>query len=148
MKIKLMHTIKIGNLLLGALLTSGLALAQAGEKTEANVSIPATVEAIWESIDQRTDELDHAIQTNVLGEVHHHAYAIRDLVTALPGRSKSLPPDKLAQVKANVAFVSTLAQRLDASGDAKDKAGTEANFKKLKDILNSIRKNYPASNKT
>lgn len=127
-----------------ALLLAGTAVippAQASE--EATVQIPATSTAIWQAIDQQAAALSKAIQTGVFDEVHHRAFAIRDLVTALPARSGSLPSDKLAQVKANVQFVATLAQRLDATGDAKDKAGTESNFKKLQGVLGVIRADYP-----
>ena len=57
----------------------------------------------------------------------------------------SLGADKVAQVKANTKFVDTLAERLDATGDAKDKAGTESNFQKLKGVLKTIRANYSGS---
>ncbi len=127
-----------------AILLAGTAVilpAQASE--EAPVQIPATSAAVWQAIDQQVAALSKAIQTGVFGEVHHHAFAIRDLVAALPARSTSLPPEKLAQVKANVKFVASLAQRLDATGDANDKAGTESNFKKLQGILGTIRADYP-----
>lgn len=121
--------------------TAAIPLAQAAE--EAPVQIPATSSAIWQAIDQQLAALSKAIQTGAFDEVHHRAFAIRDLVAALPARSGSLPSDKLAQVKANVQFVAALAQRLDATGDAKDKAGTESNFKKLQGILSVIRADYP-----
>lgn len=121
--------------------TAAIQLAQAGE--EAPLQIPATSSAIWQAIDQQVAALSKAIQTGVFDEVHHHAFAIRDLVAALPARSASLPPEKLAQVNANVKFVAALAQRLDSAGDAKDKAGTESNFKKLQGILGVIRAAYP-----
>ena len=131
---------------LGAILAGGLVfntLAHAAEKTATQVQIPATSEAIWQSIDQETESLNALIQAGKFEEVHHRAFAIRDLVAALPARSGSLPPDKLAQVKTNVQFVVTLAQRLDATGDAKDKAGTESNFSKLQGVLSVIRADYP-----
>jgi hypothetical protein len=131
----------LGTILAGSLIFNPL--AQAAEKAEAQVQIPATSEAIWRSIDKETEQLAALIQTGKFEEVHHHAFAIRDLVAALPARSGSLPADKLAQVKANSKFVATLAGRLDATGDAKDKAGTESNFRKLKDVLGVIRADYP-----
>ncbi len=131
---------------LGAILAGGLVfntLAHAAEKTATQVQIPATSEAIWRSIDQETELLNALIQAGKFEEVHHRAFAIRDLVAALPSRSGSLPPDKLAQVKTNVQFVVNLAHRLDATGDAKDKAGTEYNFSKLQGVLSVIRADYP-----
>lgn len=120
---------------------------QATEKTDSQVKIPATSEAIWQSIDKETEQLAALIQTGKFEEVHHHAFAIRDLVAALPARSGSLPLDQLAQVKSNVQFVATLAQRLDATGDAKDKVGTESNFKKLQKVLSAIRADYPKTDR-
>lgn len=127
-----------------AILLTGTAViptVQASE--EASVQIPATSAAIWQAIDQQVAALSKAIQTGLFDEVHHRAFAIRDLVATLPAHSGTLPPEKLAQVKANVQFVATLAQRLDATGDAKDKAGTESNFKKLQGMLGVIRADYP-----
>lgn len=127
-----------------AILLAGTAVilpVQASE--EAPVQIPATSAAIWQAIDQQVAALSKAILTGIFDEVHHRAFTIRDLVAALPARSGSLPPEKLAQVKANVKFVATLAQRLDTTGDAKDKAGTESNFKKLQGVLSAIRADYP-----
>ena len=114
----------------------------AAESAEAKIAIPATSDAIWQSIDKETEQLGMLIQSNKLEEVHHHAFAIRDLVAALPARSGALGADKLAAVKANGKFVAALAERLDATGDAKDKAGTESNFQKLKGVLKTIRSNY------
>ena len=117
-------------------------LIQAAEESEAKTEILATPDAIWQSIDKQTQALATEIQANKLDEVHHHAFAIRDLAAALPERSKDLPADKLTKVNAGNKFVAILAERLDASGDAKDKAATEANFEKLQKVLKSIQQNY------
>ncbi len=130
-----------GTILAGSLIFN--TLVHAADEAETQVQIPATSEAIWRSIDKETELLNALIQAGKFEEVHHRAFAIRDLVAALPSRSGSLPPDRLAQVKANVQFVATLAKRLDATGDAKDKAGTESNFKKLQGVLGAIRADYP-----
>ena len=134
----------------GACATAYASEAPAPAKSEAPATqpeqpIPATAEGIWRAIDQHSAELDRLIQGGALDEVHHHAFAIRDLVAALPARSPSLPADKLAKVKGNVKFVATLAQRLDATGDAKDKAGTQANYEKLKKVLDGMRAYYSTS---
>ena len=124
----------------GGLVPASFALA--AESAEAKTAIPATSEAIWQSIDKETEQLATLIQSNKLEEVHQRAFAIRDLVAALPSRSASLGADKVAAVKANGKFVAALAERLDAAGDAKDKAGTAANFEKLKGVLKTIRSSY------
>ena len=111
------------------------------------VKVPATIDGIWAAIDQHSAELDKDIQTGILDEVHHQAFAIRDLTAALPALSQSLAADKLAQLNSNLKFVATLAQRLDATGDAGDRVGTQANFAKLKKVLEEMRVIYPKSAK-
>ena len=139
------HNLVSSTFLVATLWLGGLVFissAVAAESAEAKIAIPATSDAIWQSIDKETEQLGMLIESNKLGEVHHHAFAIRDLVAALPARSGALGADKLAAVKANGKFVAALAERLDATGDAKDKAGTESNFQKLKGVLKTIRSNY------
>ena len=151
MKTQFMKTVKCRNTLFAMLLASSALfnplLAHAAEKTEAATTIPATSEAIWQSIDKKTEQLAAVIQAGKLDDVHRHAFAIRDLVAALPSRSGNMPTEKLTQIKANTKFVVTLAARLDTAGDAKDKIATEANFQKLKDVLKTIRANYSGSAK-
>ena len=139
------------SLLLAVALAGSLAgtmsvLAHDGEehdKKGATAAIPSTVTLIWQSVDKETDETAKAIQTGALGDLHHHAFAIRDLVAALPERSKDLPAAKLEKIKADGKFVATLAGRLDAAGDSNNKAASVSNFEKLKEVLKSIRSNYP-----
>ena len=151
MKTQFMVTVKHRNTLL-AILLAGSALfnpllAHAAEKPEAATTIPATSEAIWQSINEKTEQLAAVIQAGKLDDVHLHAFAIRDLVAALPSRSANIPTEKQAQIKTNAKFVATLADRLDTAGDAKDKIATEANFQKLKDVLKTIRANYSGTAK-
>jgi len=148
MKVKLMNMIKPQPILLGAMLASSILFnpqmyAHAGEEHETKIEIPATAAAIWQAIDEESQELNKVIEAGKLDEVHHHAFAIRDFVAALPSHSNTLAANTLAKVKANGKFVAILAERLDVSGDARDKSSTESNFKKLQRVLQSIRKNYP-----
>ena len=105
MKTKFMETVKSRNILLAMLMAGSTLfnplLAPAAEKPDAATPIPATREAIWRSIDKETERLATVIQTGKLDDVHHHAFAIRDLVAALSTRSGNMPAEKLAQVKAN-----------------------------------------------
>lgn len=140
-----MHTIKSHTVLLAAFLLTGAPYAlpvYAAE--EAPVQVPATAAAIWQAIDQRTAMLEQVIQAGTLDEVHHHAFAIRDLSVALSARSPVLSTAQRQQLDSDVKFIATLAQRLDASGDSKDRAGAEANLIKLKSVLKSMRAIYPA----
>lgn len=112
-------------------------------ETEAATVIPTTSGAIWTAIDGHLKELHSAIHQGKLNTVHHHAFAVRDLVRALPSHSANLSPAALAKVKGQVKFVDTLAARLDESGDAGDKAATEDNAHKLEAVLKTIRGQYP-----
>lgn len=139
MKVSGFRAAALRTILAGSLLFNPL--AHAAEKAVAPVQIPAASEAIWRSIDKETAILDTLIRTGKLEDLHHHAFAIRDLVAALPSRSGALPAEKIAQIKASSKYVATLAERLDASGDAKDKAGAASNLLKLKGVLKTIRVN-------
>lgn len=126
-------------LLATILLTASVVIPPAQAAEAAPLQIPETTPAIWQAIDQHTAELAKLIQAGTLEEVHHHAFAIRDLSAALPARVAAMAPDKRKQLESDVKFVATLAQRLDASGDANDRAGAESNYTKLKGVLGAMR---------
>ena len=130
-------------LVFGTLLTGFMIQPVMADEKEAAVTIPETPVAIWQSIDSESDTIANLIQAGTLKDLHHHAFAIRDLVAGLPAHSASLPADKLAKVKSDGKFVATIAERLDAAGDSNDKPAAESNFGKLKNILTSLRVNYP-----
>ena len=111
---------------------------QTPEAEAPSMQIPATVDGIWLAIDKQSADLKAGIQANSLKDVHHQAFAIRDLVAALPERSKALAADEQAKLQGEVKFVATLADRLDATGDANDQAGAQANYDKLVTVLNGI----------
>ncbi|HUW37809.1 MAG TPA: hypothetical protein VMV91_10800 [Rhodocyclaceae bacterium] len=139
MKVSSFRAVALGTILASSLIFN--AAAYAAEEVVTQVQIPATSADIWRSIDKETAILDTLIRTGKLGELHHHAFAIRDLVKALPSRSGTLPAEKMAQIKTSSKYVATLAERLDAAGDANDKAASASNLRKLKGVLNGIRAN-------
>ncbi|MDE1153737.1 MAG: hypothetical protein PW788_14480 [Micavibrio sp.] len=145
MKPKSNKVLSVRNLALSAAIAGSIMfhVAAWAEEKEAPTAIPDTPAAIWKSVDAETDEMTKLIKAGTLEELHHHAFAVRDLVAALPDHSATLPADKLAKVKSDSKFVATLASRLDESGDAKDKTASEANLKKLEGVLDMIRANYP-----
>jgi hypothetical protein len=122
-----------------ATLSSGLASAA---ENEIQTTIPGTSAEIWRAIDSHVAELKGLIAKSALKTVHQHAYAVRDLVRALPAHSPGLSPTALASVNSQVKFVDILATRLDASGDADDKSATAANLIKFENILKTIRDQY------
>lgn len=129
---------------LGAWVALTAGYAAAAEST-AELVIPDTPAAIWQSIDEQVKALDGMLASGELEEVHHHAFAVRDLVRALPDHSQDLSQESLAQVKANIGYVDTLATRLDETGDSNDQVGAKVNLEKLKRILVRLRANYPGA---
>lgn len=121
-------------------LTAGFAVA---DESAELVAIPVTPAAIWQLIDEQVEALDGLLASGELEEVHQHAFALRDLVRALPEHTQGLSPELFEQLKANVGYVETLATRLDETGDSNDHVGTKANLEKLKRILVRLRANYP-----
>jgi hypothetical protein len=102
-----------------------------GEK----VKIPDTVDGILNEIHTHQQELAETVKAKKLDDVHHHAFAIRDLAKALPAKTN---PDMKKMVENAVKKVSQLAEDLDKSGDAGDQAKTEANLKKFDEALKTL----------
>ena len=90
--------------------------------------IPATVEDIWMEIHKQQGKLAGVVAAKDLGEAHDHAFAIRDLVKALPDK---VPSDHKSAAKTGAKEIAKLASEIDKSGAAKAQKATEANVKKL-----------------
>jgi hypothetical protein len=120
-----------------------LYVAEAQEHHEGTAEkTPDTAAGIWSEVKEHEEELGKAIADKKLGQVHEIAFEIRDMVNALPDKSKDLAADKQAKVKAYAKYIADIAERLDKSGDANDQATTEANFKKLQGFLKTIEEQY------
>ena len=131
------------------ILTPALAFSNDGEHDESAHATGSkhadtkTAGELWRGVKAHETELQRLVQTKDLGKVHEVAFAIRDLVAGMPDQSAQLAPEQLAKLKGDVKYVATLAERLDASGDAKDQAATERNLKQLESVLTSIAALYP-----
>ena len=106
--------------------------AFADEEKEGKVKIPDTTEGIFKAIHEHHMKLAETVKNKKLADVHHHAFAIRDLANALPAKATA---DKKKQVEGTVKNIAKLAGDLDESGDANDQAKTEANLKKLDGLV-------------
>lgn len=107
----------------------------------AATTIPDSADAIWLAINQKSAELKATIANGDMKDVHHQAFAIRDLVAALPSHSPTLLAEDATKLQNEIKFVSTLADRLDTSGDAGDRAESQANYDKLVAVLDGITRN-------
>lgn len=132
---KMMHAALLFCLLSPALYAHGDEKAQ--EK-------PTTIPAIWQAVDKELSGINEAITNNQLGEIHHHAFAINDLMSSLLPLSQSLSQEQLVMVKKQMGYIDELAKRLDKTGDANDKDGSLSNFAKMQKIIAQIRVQYSA----
>ena len=103
-------------------------------KPEAKIQVPDTVDGIIKEIHKHQHELADVVKSKKLDQVHHHAFAIRDLAKALPAKTG---PGMKKMVENAVKKVSQIAEDLDKSGDAGDQATTDANLKKMDTALKS-----------
>ncbi|MFC7781256.1 transporter [Legionella taurinensis] len=129
-------------LIASVLLVCGYSQAFADSTEEPAQSIPKTIPAIWEAIDKHGASINQALSDNHLTSIHEHAFAIRDLANALPALSKDLSEEQKKTLQQNLSYVGQLATRLDKTGDANDKEGTEANWQKLQKVLAQLRALY------
>ena len=128
-------------------LVCGYSQAFANPTEEPTKTMPTTIPAIWEAVDIHAASIEKAITDNQLTSIHEHAFAIRDLVNALPPLSTDLSDEQKKTLQNNLSYVDQLATRLDKTGDTKDKEGTQTNWQKLQKILAQIRALYtPTSN--
>ncbi len=130
------------SLALGICRLSMASVAEENDK-EGKAKIPDTVAGIWAEVKEHEQEVGKTIAAKKLDKVPEGAFRIRDIVNALPDNSKGLPADKLAKVKANAEIVADLTNRLGESSGANNSVETEANFKKLQGVLNTIESLYP-----
>ena len=113
---------------------TAVAAEEAREHTE-KMTIPDTADGIMQEIHQHHVELADVVKSKKLADVHHHAFAIRDLANAL---SAKVAADNKARVEGSAKNIAKLAEDLDKTGDANDQAGTEANLKKLDGVLMAL----------
>ena len=97
--------------------------------------IPATVPEIWKAIHKQQADLVSTVAKKDLGEAHDHAFAIRDLVKALPAR---VSVENKATAEAGAKEIAKLAADIDKSGAAGAQKATEANVKKMGEAVRAL----------
>ena len=120
---------------------------KAGVEHEAKpekLQIPKTLPALWSMVAKHQKELHDVLAAKKLADVHHHAFAVRDLVAAMPDKSTTLAAEKKTTLKKSVARVTSLAKLLDEAGDAGDSAKVAGLVIKLDTELKAIEVLYPA----
>ena len=112
--------------------------AEHGESAE-TVTPAGTAGEIWTQINDEQTKLATTIQNGQLKDVHHLAFAIRDLVVALAAKANTASPATAAKVNSMVEQVKASATKLDELGDAGNLSGTQAEFAKLQTVLAAIK---------
>ena len=98
--------------------------------------IPATVEEIWKKIQEQQGKLTRVVAEKDLGEAHDHAFAIRDLVKALPAK---VPTAEQTNAEAGAKEIAKIAADIDKSSAAKAQKATEANVKKMDEAIAALK---------
>lgn len=106
-----------------------------GEAHSHSTKIPATVEGIWQEIHKQQARLVSTVAKKDLGEAHDHAFAIRDLVKALPGK---VAPEQKATAEAGSKEITKLAAEIDKSGAARAQKATEAGVKQMGETVQAL----------
>ena len=87
-----------------------------------------TRRASWRAIRSQEGKLAKVVAAKDLGEAHDHAFAIRDLVKALPAKVSA---ESKAKAEEGSKEITKLAADIDKSGAAGAQKATEANVKKM-----------------
>ena len=103
--------------------------------------IPATVELIWKEIQKQQGKLASVVAKKDLGEAHDHAFAIRDLVKALPGKVSA---ENKSKAETGAKEITKLATDIDKSGAAGAQKATEANVKKMDEAVAKLKTSLKA----
>ena len=114
------------------------------EEQAEKTKIPKALSAVWTAVTDHQKELHGVLAANKLDDVHHHAFAVRDLVAAMPAKSNSLPAEKKTELTKSSSRIASLAKLLDEAGDGGDSAQVATLVTKLDGELKAIESLYPA----
>jgi hypothetical protein len=104
--------------------------------------IPEKQEDVWKEIQKHKKLLGDVVTNKDLGEAHDHAFAIRDLVKALPGKVQA---DLKTKVDESAKEITKIAADIDKSGAARAQKATEDNVKKMNDAIMALEKKLKPS---
>jgi hypothetical protein len=116
-------------------LTTNQTQAQEGGGHSHFTKIPAAVEDIWKEIHKQQTRLVSTVAKKDLGEAHDHAFAIRDLVKALPAK---VPAASKVQAEEGAKEIAQIAADIDKSGAARAQKATEAGVKKMGEAITAL----------
>lgn len=97
--------------------------------------IPDSVEDIWKAIYAKHEKLVSTVAAKKLADAHDYAFAIRDLVKALPAK---VPAESKAKAEEGAKEIAKLAADIDKSSAAGAQKTTEANVKKMGEVIAAL----------
>ena len=113
-------------------------------KKSAYVSIPSSLPETWSKIQDEYRELNDVIFDKRGTEIYEIVFSIRDLVAAMPGKSK-FSSHKIKKMKSEVSLVASLAYQFSTARDSGDVDKMEDLAKQLGVELRKIEGLYPAA---
>jgi hypothetical protein len=112
---------------------------ESGESHSHFTKIPATADEIWVAIRKQQGKLATTVEKKDLGEAHDFAFAIRDLVKALP---QKLPAEQKAAAEKSAKDIAGIAAEIDKAGAAGAQKATEAGVKKMNAAVEALEKKF------
>jgi hypothetical protein len=107
---------------------------------EEKMEIPDTAELIITEVDEHLEALDTVVAGGKLDQVHGIAFAVRDMLLALPGKLADLPPDVSTSLETSLGKIQQQAELLDKYGDSGNAAQTQTVLGKFKTEIEGIKK--------
>ena len=105
---------------------------------------PKNLKETWSQIRRNQEALHKTITARKLEpEVENIAGEISRLARLLPDQSRNLDAQSLQGLDKAIKDINQLAADLDNTSDQNNQAGTEANARKLDEVLNAIAALYP-----
>lgn len=107
--------------------------------TSAPVTPASTGTGIWGQIEDERQELVSVIESARLSEVHHLAFAIRDLANTLAEQTSGLSPSDAESLKTVLAAIAEGASKLDEYGDSGNLGATKEEFARFEASLERLK---------
>ena len=98
----------------------------------------------WSRIDTAKADMDTAVNTNKIDNIHEPTTKIRDLVNTLPDESTALPEDKRTSLNAHVNNIREVADMMDKAGAASDWKSVREHQIVMHDALDMMKGMYPS----
>jgi len=109
-----------------------------GHADEHEAAAPAgSVQELWSQISAEQTKLEEVIRAGRLAEVHHLAFAIRDLSVAAAGKSPSSA--KAAKMEETLTQIKKSASALDEFGDSGNLGGVKKEYASFQQELATLK---------